>query len=164
MDSYYENDKDINYIITSNKGYIKSYNYNKNKLYYKYNKNNNYFKINSFLIYKDGEILKIIESSENGDIRFWGFHSGILYSKFNIDNNWIGGICIYKDKYLLIGCGNKCIKIVILENGVYVKSLSGHEGKVCSIKKINIPNLGECIFSLGKDNKIRKWTNIIQLE
>ena len=162
MDIYYDKDKNANYIITSHKGYIKSYDYNKNKLYIQYKDKNNISTIFSFIIYKDDKILKLIESSDNGFIRLWCFHSGCLYSKFQIEDNiWIGGICLYNKDYLLVGCGDKTIKIIKLNEGIIIKSLYGHNSKVCTIKKINIPNYGEYIFSLGKDNKIIKWTNII---
>ena len=50
--------------------------------------------------------------------------------------------------------------MISLKIGAAVKTLAGHEGKVCCIKKLNIDKLGKCFFSLGKDNKIRTWKNI----
>ena len=163
MNSYFDKDKSINYIITSHQGYIKSYDFNKNKLYCKYQEKNNYSNIYSYIINKDDGILKIIESSDNGFIRIWDFYTGNLYSKFEVkESRWIGGICLYNQDYLLVGCGDKTIKVIRLKEGEVIKSLSGHNGKVCSIKKINIPHLGSCIFSIGKDNKIRRWINILE--
>ena len=161
MDTYYDIDKNIEYIITSNKGYIKSYNYNENKLYYKYHDNKNYSNIFSFIINKENNFLKIIESSEHGTIRIWDFHSGSLYFKFDIETNWIGGICLYNKDYLLVGCGDKTIKLIKIKEGIVSDCLRGHQGKVCSIKKLKISNT---FFSLGKDNKIRKWENIINIK
>ena len=162
MNSHFDKDKYNKYIITTHKGYIKSYDFNKNKLYCKYQDKNNYSNIFSYILYKDDGILKIIESSDNGFIRLWDFHSGNLYNKFEIkESRWIGGLCLYNKDLLLVGCGDKTIKVVKLKDGEVIKSLSGHDGKVCSIKKIIIPYLGVCVFSLAKDNKIRKWVNII---
>ena len=160
MDIYFDKEKNTNYIIISNRGYIKSYNYNKNKLYSKYQDIGNNSKINSFIIYKENNILKIIESSDNGTIRLWDFHSGILNYKFSLENIWFGGICLYNNDHILVGCGDKTIKLISLKIGAVVKTLTGHEGKVCCIKKLNIDKLGKCFFSLGKDNKIRTWKNI----
>jgi len=161
MDIYFERKKYTNYIIISNRGYIKSYNYNKKELYFKYHDTGNYNKINSFIIYNDNDILKIIESSDNGTIRLWDFHSGILNNKFTLENIWFGGICLFNNDYILIGCGDKTLKLVSIKKGMVIKTFTGHEGKVCCIKKLNIDQLGECVFSLGKDNKIRTWKNIV---
>ena len=163
MDTFYDKNKNNDYIVTSNKGYIKSYDFKKNKLYKKYQDNKNYSNIYSFIIYTEDKNVKIIESSENGTIRLWHFHSGNLYSKFNIETNWIGGICLYNNDYILVGCGDKNIRLVNLKKGIVSDSLAGHEGKVCVIKKIRIPNNGEYYFSLGKDNKIKKWGNVFNI-
>ena len=161
MDTYYDKDIENNYIVTSNKGYIKSYDYNKNKLYKKYQEKIEPDNIFSFIIYKGNDNrLKLLESSYNGIIRLWNFHSGLLQYKFKVESNCIG-ICLYNKDYILVGCGDKTIKLIKLKDGIVNKTLSGHESKICSIKKIDIPQYGECIFSLGKDNKIRKWKNIL---
>ena len=161
MDTYYDKDKYINYIIISCRGYIKTYNYNKNQLYFKYQDKNNYNNIYSFIIYEDNNnILKIIESSENGTIRLWNFHSGTLYYKFDVETNWIGGICLYNKDNLLVGCGDKTIKLISIKEGIVKQTITGHNGKICCIKKINIPNYGKCFFSLGKDNKLIKWKDL----
>ena len=160
MDNYFDRENNTNYIIISNKGYIKSYNYNKKELYSKYQDIGNISKINSFIIYKDNNILKIIESSDNGTIRLWNFHSCSLINKFTLENIWFGGICLYNIDHILVGCGDKTIKLISLKEGTVIKTLNGHEGKVCCIKKLNIDKLGKCFFSLGKDNKIRTWKNI----
>lgn len=160
MEAYFDIDKYTNYIIISNRGYIKSYNYNKNEFYSKYQDSGNSSKINSFIIYKENNILKIIESSDNGTIRLWDFHRGILNYKFALEDIWFGGICLYDYNHILVGCGDKTIKLISLKIGTIVKTISGHEGKVCCIKKLNIDKFGKCFFSLGKDNKIRIWKNI----
>ena len=160
MDIYFDKEKYINFIIISNRGYIKSYNYNKKKLYSKYQDIGNNSKINSFIIYKENHILKIIESSDNGTIRLWDFHRGILIYKFALENIWFGGICLYNNDKILVGCGDKTIKLISLKTGTVIKTLTGHEGKVCCIKQLNIDKLGKFFFSLGKDNKIRTWKNI----
>ena len=163
MDTFYDRYKNNDYIITSNKGYIKSYDYKKNILYNKYQDSKNYSNIYSFLIYIEDKNVKIIESSENGTIRVWHFHSGNLYSKFNIETNWIGGICLYSKDYILVGCGDKNIRLINVKEGILSDSLIGHEGKICVIKKLKIPNKGEYYFSLGKDNKIKKWDNLFNI-
>ena len=159
MDSYFDKNKNTNYIIASNKD-IKSYDYNNKNLYKTYQEKINPSNIFSFIIYRDNDnILKILESSYNGIIRLWNFHSGDLYYKFKVESNCIG-ICLYNKDYILVGCGDKTIKLIKLKDGIINKIFSGHESKVCSIKKIDIQH-EKCFFSLGKDNKIRKWKNIL---
>ena len=41
IDNYYDDNLFKNYIITGNEGYVKSYDYNENKLYHKYSENIN---------------------------------------------------------------------------------------------------------------------------
>ena len=159
MDSYFDKNKNTNYIIASNKD-IKSYDYNKKNLYKTYQEKINPSNIFSFIIYRDNDnILKILESSYNGIIRLWNFHSGDLFYKFKVESNCIG-ICLYNKEYILVGCGDKTLKLIKLKDGIINKIFSGHESKVCSIKKIDIQH-EKCFFSLGKDNKIRKWKNIL---
>ena len=42
IDNFYDKKTSKNYIITGNEGFIKSYDYNENKLFYKYSDNDNY--------------------------------------------------------------------------------------------------------------------------
>ena len=62
IDIYYDNDLFKNYIITGNKGYIKSYDYNKNKLYHKYQENSNNDGLGhmSFIINKKIKLIELI--------------------------------------------------------------------------------------------------------
>ena len=63
IDNYYDNDLFKNYILTGNTGYIKSYDYNQNKIYHKYFENNNIYGHLSIIINKKKEITELIESS-----------------------------------------------------------------------------------------------------
>lgn len=74
IDNFFDNS--INYIITGNYNYIKSYNYNSNELYHKYHDKDNNNDDNSHFIvitYKDDEKIKLIESCNDGNIRIWNF-------------------------------------------------------------------------------------------
>ena len=44
---------------------------------------------------------------------------------------------------IFVGCGDKTIKIVEIKNGLIIKSLTGHNNDVLSIKKIIHPKYGE---------------------
>ena len=68
------------------------------------------------------------------------------------------GICLWDDNYLFVGCSDKTIKLIELNNGFIVNSLTSHENKVITVKKINHPKYGKCLISqnLGK-GKIKLW-------
>ena len=163
IDAYYEFDEngellDI-YIITANLGYIKSFNYLKNKLYYKYG-DNDFKGHGSFIIYIDNfKIVKLIESNFNGFLKIWKFHSGILLNNIKIDNSCLYGICLLNEEYLLIGCRDKSIKIFEMKNLKVIKELRGHDNRVLTIRKIFHPLYKECIFSQGFEfEEIKLWT------
>ena len=162
IDTYYDNKSLINYIITGNKGYVKSYVFNKNKIYHKYNDNDN--KDHHSIVINNNEIIiKLIESSVDGHIRIWNFHSGELLNKIKVGNyNYLNGICLWSNEYLFVGCNDKTIKLIQLKKGIIIKDLIGHNNRVSTVKKIIHPIYGECIISQGKYNdQIKLWIHKI---
>ena len=161
IDSYYDKKTSKNYIITGNYGYAKSYDFNKNKLYHKYSDNNNKSH-DSIIINATDEIIKLIGSSEDGYIRIWNFNTGFLLNKIKISKNNLYGICLWNNDYLIIGERDKAIKILELKSEKIIKSLSGYNNFVLTIKKIDIPKYGECFISQGlKNEPIKIWNNKI---
>jgi WD40 repeat protein len=159
IDTYYDNITSKIYIITGNNGYIKSYDYNKNELYRKYYDNDN-GDHNSLIIKNDDDIIKIIESCFDGNIRIWNFHSGLLLNKIKINNGRLISICLWNNSYLYVGCSDKTIKLVELKNELVIKSLSGHNNNILTIKKVIHPKYGKCLLSQGWENDhIRLWIN-----
>lgn len=159
IDTYYDNNLSTNFIITGNIGFVKSYNYNEDKVYHKYNDGGNAFHRNINMYDKDSKLL-LLEICCDGNIRIWNFHYGILLNKIKIINYALFGICLWKTNYLLVGCEDKTIKLIELKNGLLMQNLAGHKKWVISIKKINHPKLGECIISKGYDNdQIKIWSN-----
>ena len=158
IDSYYDNKLSKNFIITGNYGFVKSYDYRENKIYYKYSDNDNRYHI-SIIIINNEELIKLIESSEDGNIRIWNFHTSDLLNKIKIGNYCLNGICLWNKEYLFIGCSDKSIKLLELKKGIIFKDLVGHNNEVITIKKINHPIFGECLISQGIDyDKIKIWT------
>ena len=154
IDNYYDKKSSKYYIITGNKGYIKS---NENKLFYKYSDNDNYSHM-SFLIYDKEEIIKLIDSSRDGNIRIWNFHSGILLKKIKVLHDWLYDICLWNNEYLFLGCNDNSIKLLNLKNEMIVKELKGHNKEVISIKKLIHPKYGKCLISQGPlQNSIIIW-------
>ena len=160
IDTFYENKKHKNYIITGNYDNIKSFDYTENKLYHKYcdnDKQNHY----SLLINNKNELIQLIESSEDGNIRICNFHSNILLKKIKLGNNFLCGICLWNNDYLFVGCEDKTIELLDLNKGMIIKNLIKHHNSVISIKKISHPKIGDCLISQGYANdQIKLWAFI----
>ena len=74
-----------------------------------------------------------------------------MLKKINVINKKLYGICLWNNNNLFVGCEDKTIKLVNINNDKIIKNLSGHEGSVITIKKIIHPKYGECLISYGED-------------
>ena len=160
IDTYYDNNCSKNFIITGNLGYLKSYDFDNNKLYHKYYDNENIKKMAHFsaVINKNENLIKLIDSSRDGFIRIWNFHLNILLNKINLNCGKLYDICLWNDNNLLVGCEDKTIKLLNINNNTIVKEFKGHVREVISIKKIYHNKYGECIISQGKgEDQIKLW-------
>ena len=158
VDSYYDQKLSKNFIITGNYNYVKSYDYDKGILYHQYFESNNGIHP-SVIIMESEEKIKLIESSEDGAIRIWGFHSGNLIRKIQTDNNNLYGVCLWNDNYAFVGCKDQTIKLIELKNGLLIKTIKGHNGRIISFKKFIDSKEGEYLLSQGLDQKIKLWIN-----
>ena len=160
IDTLYDNNCSKNFIITGNLGYLKSYDFDNNKLYHKYYDNENIKKMAHFsaVINKNENLIKLIDSSKDGFIRIWNFHSNILLNKINLNSGKLYGICLWNDNNLLVVCEDKTIKLLNINNNTIVKEFKGHGREEISIKKIYHNKYGECIISQGKgEDQIKLW-------
>ena len=157
IDTYYDLKLNKNYIITGNIGYVKSYDYNEEKIYHEYSENDLEDHC-SIIIYDKEDVVKIIESSGDGNIRIWNFHTGELINKLIIIKKRLFGICLWNDEYLFVGCEDKTIKLIELKTGEVINNLIGYNKVVLSIKKIYHPKYGDCLLSQGNyNNQIKLW-------
>jgi WD40 repeat protein len=168
IDTYFDNLLSKKFIITGNDGYVKSYIINENKVYYKYNDNESMFTSYAhynIIVKKFGNIIKLIESCDDGNIRIWKFHAGILLKKIKVSNEGLRGICLYNDNYLFIGCKDKSIKLLNLDNELIIYTRKSHQNEVISLKKIFHPFINNQNILLSqnyKESKIYIW--VIQEE
>jgi len=134
IESFYDYKTSKNYIIASHKNYVKSYNYNDNKLYKKYYENKNGLHKTFFLISNE-EIIKLIDSCQDGNIRIWNFHSGLLLNKIKV-NRCLNDICLWNNNFIFVGANqsfnkkdfeDNTIKLVDLKKRKIIISLSGHK-------------------------------------
>ena len=161
IDYYFDDKSYIYYIITGNNGYIKSYNYNKNKLYHKYCDNDESWHI-SIKFNKSKNILKLLDACWDDDyIRIWDFHLGILLDKIMTNGEGLRCISIWDNNYIFVGCSDNKMRLIDINNKKVIKTFEGHSNWVCTIKKINHPKYGECLLSqeMGEYSKIFIWTN-----
>ena len=161
IDSFFDSNLNKNYIITGNKGNIKSYDYFKNKLYHNYCDNDNTSHL--CVIVKENKLEKIIkmfDSCYDGKIRIWNFHSGKLLQKINVSDKNLYGFCLWDDENILVGCQDKTIKLINIRNENSINYLKGHNIRVVSIKNLVHPKYGKFLISQGaKKNNIILWKN-----
>jgi hypothetical protein len=165
IDVYYDELHDNNYIITGNLNCIKLYDYKKNELYKKYYDKNNETDNNCHfivIINKNEKSTNILESCDDGNIRIWDFFSGILIKKIKVNEGNLYGMCLWNKRYLFVGCSNKNMILLDLDEGA-IKDLElkdHNKSEILTIKKINHYQYGECLISQGLGNdQIKLWTN-----
>ena len=157
IDIYYDNIINKFYILTGNNGFVTSYDYKENKLYYKYGSNDGKFH-DSIVINDKEKIIKLIDSSCSGEIKIFNFHSGNLLNIIKISEEWIKGICLWNNDYLFVACQDKSIKLLDLEKKRIIKNLYGHKDYVLTLKIIRHPRYGECLLSQGAySDPIKIW-------
>ncbi len=107
---------------------------------------------------QEGNLLKLIDSSYDQFVRIWEFHSGNLLKKIKIYYN-LTSLCFLNNNFLLVSGGNYQISLIDIQKGEYIKSFRGHSDYVCSIKKVELDQFGECIISQGSftDHQILLW-------
>ena len=157
IDNYYDVKLFKNFIITGNYDYVKSYDYNKNKILHKYwdkDKQNHY----SATIINNNIQIELIESSEDGNIRIWDFYSGNLLKKLKFGNYFLCGICLWNKEYLFVGCEDKTIELIDINKGIIINNLIRHHNNVVTIKKVFHHKYGDCLISQGYANdQIKFW-------
>jgi len=161
IDTYYDNILNKNYIITGNVGCVKSYDCNMNEIFHTYSSNNGSYHV-SAIVKSDDEKKKLIESCNDGYIRIWDFHLGDLINKIKVSDEYLFGICLINNRHFCVGCEDKKIKIINLDEEKVVKTFNGNNDNcnyIISIKKINHSEYGICLVSQGfKRDKIKLWT------
>ena len=141
IDYFYDNKLLKFFIITGNTNYVKSFDFNKNKIYHKYydkTVGSSYLGIGSIIIDQKNYITKIIHSDYSNSIRIWDFHSGKLLKKYNNFSNSYG-LCLLNEKYLLVGNYSN-IKILDLEEEKIINDKNNNDyenpkNDVVNIKK-----------------------------
>ena len=156
IDSFFDNENSKHYIITGNRGNVKSFDFNNNQEYYTYAEKYDNNHHHSIVIKQNKDITLMFESDLYSFLRIWNFHSGIMLNKIEIDNK-PQGICLLNEKYLLIG-SMLYIKIYDFEEGKIIKNIDCENKEILvNIKVFTHPKLGECMVSQNYDDTIKLW-------
>ena len=160
LDVYFDKKENKNYIISGNNKNVKSYDYSKKEIYKKYdaNLNNDHMSVKIYEN-KNEEEINLIESCVEGFICVWNFHNGELLKKIDCCKGiQLRGICIWDDNNIFVGGDDNSIKLIDFKNGKLLKSFKGQSGTICTLSKIFIQELGQCLIS-GSNNyeQIKLW-------
>ena len=91
-------------------------------------------------------------------MRIWDFDSTKLLIKIKISNTYLFEACLLNQDYLFVATVDNSIKMIDLNKKKIIDSLIGHNNIVRTIKKINIPEYGECLISQGQySDNIKLW-------
>ena len=164
VDTYYDNKEYKYYLITGEMKCAKSYDLNTHKIFRVYSDNNSYTEhVSAFVHTQPGKagVTLLVECEFYGSIRIWNFHNGIMIKKMDICRRIpLVSLCLWNENYLLASCVDNTIKLIDFKNYILIKSFSGHNNEVCTIKKIIHPTYGECLISQGMANEqIKMWIN-----
>lgn len=162
IDTYYDQQSQLNYIITGNNNYSTSYNYENSDIYKTYKDISFSSVVPSIIIKHDEKIIKLIESNNDGYIRTYNFHSGELLNKIFITSRMLFGLCLIKNNFVLVGGADNLIYMIDLNKNKIIEKFTKHNKDVVTIKKIEHPKYGLCVASMGYLNdKINLWINVL---
>ena len=159
IDNYYDKKLSKNYVVSCTKFMIKSYDFNKDKIYHEYH--NIKYSNKKFIINDNDEIIKLIVPGSDNIIRIWDFNSGDIIKEIKIESNdmdILESFCFLNNKFLFAGYNDNSIRLINLENGYVYQKLLGHKEKVLTLKTIIHHKYGECLLSQGyRDDQIKLW-------
>ena len=167
IDSYFDIQLKVYYIITGNYNYIKSYDFYETKLYKKYmeSSDHNYGSHCSCSIIANkndnNDNVKLIDLCYgNENVYIWNFHSSELIYKINTNGIGLVSCCLWDEHFCYVGCRDKTIKLIDIAKNKVIQTLKGHNNWVSCVKKINHSQYGECLISQGDLNdQIKLWVD-----
>ena len=159
LDIFQDENNQSYYLLSGDLKCVRAYELNTYKLFRTYIDQSSEREHISAYVYNDYGEGKLIDAEFNGIIRIWEFYSGNCSTIININKRIpLISVCVWNQDYLLIGCNDLKIRVINLGNPDNVKIIGGHSTEVCSIAKINHPNLGECILTQGiGEDQINLW-------
>lgn len=157
VETYYDSNLCKNYIITGNRRYVKSFDFDNKELYYKYVDNPRGGYHNSIVVRRNENIVELIESCDDGNIRIWNFHFGYIIKIIEVFESTAYGICLWDMNHLFVGSVDKKIKLVDLKTSKIIKIFKSNYPNTFTIKKIIHPKFGESLISLNHSGAVKLW-------
>ena len=162
IESYLDKRQNKNYIISCNNKYVKSYDFSTKNVYKKYydGKSNNDHMCAKIYESNNRNEIDLIESDIDGFVNIWNFHTGQILKKIKCCKGiQLRGICLWDEDHIFVAGDDNSIKLIDIKKEKLIKSLSGHSRTVCTLHKIFIPKIGECLISGGyNDEQIKLWS------
>jgi WD40 repeat protein len=157
IDSFYDKKNCKIYILTGNKNYVKSYDYEQNKLFHEYYDEGNDDVHSDIIIFENKDVIRLIDSCYDGCVRIWNFHTGFLIDKIKVSADNLRGLCLWNEECLLVG-SFKNIKLIELNNMNTISDIINNDEIITSVIKIDHPLYGKCLITQGSHfNQIKIW-------
>ena len=164
FDSYYNQNSSKNYFLYCGTGFLKSYDYNKGKLFNNYvnnndkNKNSYEYSYYHFVVYDNGIKVRLIAAFSKGIIRIFNFISAELLSEIGIERNFsFLSLCLWNNNYLFIVSEKCSMKLMDIEKEKIIKTFPKEAENGIFAKIFHHPSYGKCILSQHKDETIKLW-------
>ena len=117
----------------------------------------------SGFIHKINNIDYLYTANSCSEIKIWNLIDKQLVNIIKISNKYnnirLYGLLIWNEKYLIVNDDtNKAIRIIDLEQSKVISFINNrHKDSVRCVKRINLPEFGECLLTAGDDNIIKLW-------
>ena len=158
VETYYDNKLCKNYILTGNKRYIKSFDFDKKELYYKYVDLRRKEYYNSIIVRNNENITELIGSCDDGYIRIWDFHAGLIIKEIEVFELDAYGICLWDMNHLFVGGLDRKIKLVNLNTSEIIKIINSKNPNTFTIKKVIHPKFGETLITFDNYGTVKLWS------
>lgn len=113
-----------------------------------------------FIFYKDNTDY-LLNTSANGFIFVWNLYNRNMKCAINTNKSCLNHAILWSDKNAIVAdWTNKSFLVVDLDDYKIIKSIGGrHTNSVICVKKVFLPNYGECLLTGGADNQIILWSS-----
>jgi WD40 repeat protein len=156
INTWYDNKNNKIYIVNANSSDIKIYDFRSGDLFKTFKSESVTWHM-SALVHELNEVPHLFETDGNGHLRIWNVNTGAILKDVHVTGCNLRGLCLWNDKYVIAASSDKSFKIFDIETGTYT-TITGHDNVLCTIEKIEHPNLGECLLTSAIDGKIKLWT------
>ena len=153
--TYYEEKKGKTFIVSVNKKWIKSYDYEKNIIYKKYYEKGIEGYSNLEIIKTKDEVIQLITSCAAYDlILIFNFDTGNLLNKIEMEEKFFT-MYLYSEKILFIGTLKGSLILMNLLSQEKKKFEKIHGNFICSINSFTHKKEGKCLVTQANDNIIK---------